>query len=328
MTAISYHDTAKDLQDLDWSCAGPFARPEWFALLENGGPAPVFATVRSGPQAVCLPLSRTGRTLQALTNWYAFTWRVLHTGDAPDDALLEALASDLARHASRVTLTKVPEEDGSSERLQTAFGQAGWRVVAQPCDVNHVLDLKGRSFAQYLAGRPGPLRTTIRRKAGKVAVALSACFDPQDWAAYEAIYAASWKPEEGDPALLRAFAEGESAGGRYRFALARLDGEPVAAQFWTVDGDRAYIHKLAHRPEAEKLSPGTALTAALFERVIDTDGVDHVDFGTGDDAYKRDWMESVRTRWRLDCLRPADPRNWPVLAKAAARKLVSPRKRV
>ncbi len=98
----------------------------------------------------------------------------------------------------------------------------------------------------------------------------------------------------------------------------------MAAQFWTVENGIAYIHKLAHRTGARSLSPGTTLSAALFAHVIDVDHVTLVDFGTGDDPYKRDWMEAVRTRWRLTCLRPGDPRNWPAIGKAMMRKLVSP----
>ncbi|MFB0611576.1 GNAT family N-acetyltransferase [Aurantiacibacter poecillastricola] len=327
MTAISYHDTIDDLQDLDWSGSGPFARPSWFALLEKTVEAPLYATARQGVQAVTLPLRQSGRHLEALTNWYAFTWSDLHTGGPSDAALLEDLARALATRTPRVTLTKLPEEDRTLDRLRTAFRDAGWAVFAQPCDTNHVLEVGGRSFSQYLADRPGPVRTTLQRKAKKVDVTLSTMFEPDVWSAYEAIYADSWKPKEGDPDLLRAFAQSESKAGRYRFALARHEGAPVAAQFWTVDGDTAYIHKLAHRKTADHLSPGTTLTAALFERVIDTDKVARVDFGTGDDPYKRDWMEQVRTRWRLDCLRPENPRNWPVFVRAIARKLVSRRQR-
>ena len=80
---------------------------------------------------------------------------------------------------------------------------------------------------------------------------------------------------------------------------------------------------MAHRESAKPLSPGTTLTAALMERVIDHDGVSLVDFGTGDDAYKRDWMEDARPRYRLECWRKGDPRNWPAIGKARLRKLVS-----
>ncbi|WP_338245190.1 GNAT family N-acetyltransferase [Aurantiacibacter hainanensis] len=322
MTAISYHDTVNDLQGLDWSDAGPFARPEWFGLLENGAFRPLFAKASEGDRAVALPLCRTEYGLEALTNWYAFTWCELRTHES-DTAMLHLLAGDLAKRASRVTLTKLSAEDGTLARIETAFAGAGWITFAEPCDTNHVLRVNGRTYADFLADRPGQLRTTLKRKARKVDVTLSDRFDPAEWGEYEAIYAASWKPAEGDPVMLRAFAQRESEAGRYRFALARHEGTAVAAQFWTVDGDTAYIHKLAHRKDAQNLSPGTTLTAALFERVIDIDGVALVDFGTGDDPYKRDWMEEVRTRWQLTCLRPDHPRNWPVLARHILRKLVS-----
>ena len=323
MTAISYHDTVNDLQDLDWSDAGPFARLQWFALLEESGIKPLFATATGDGNGITLPLHRSVNGLEALTNWYAFTWSDLRAGNPASDIMLDALARDLRQRTHRVTLRKVPEEDGTLARLTHAFRQAGWMVLAEACDTNHVLPVAGRSYAAFLADRPGRLRTTLKRKAKKVHVSLSTRFEPSDWQAYEDIYAESWKPAEGDPALLRAFAMAESAAGRFRFGLARHEGKPVAAQFWTVDGDTAYIHKLAHRSDADALSPGTTLTAALFERVIDIDGVEWVDFGTGDDPYKRDWMEQVRTRWQVTCLRPAAPRNWPTVAKHLLRKLVS-----
>ncbi len=322
MTSINYHRTVNDLQGAAWALPGPFARQSWFALLQSHGMQPLIAAAHDGDEAVVLPLLEHGGRLTPMTNWYAFTFAELRTANAPSE-LLAALARDLAKRAYRIDFTKLAEEAGTLDRFRTAFAGSGWLTFAEPCDTNHVLPLNGRNYAAYLSDRPGQLRTTLKRKAKKVDVTLACQFDPADWAAYEAIYAESWKPEEGDPALLRAFAQSESAADRYRFALARHEGEPVAAQFWTVDGPAAYIHKLAHREVAKPLSPGTTLSAALFEHVIDVDGVQLVDFGTGDDPYKRDWMEQVRTRWRLTCVRPQNPRNWPFIAKSFARKLVS-----
>ncbi|WP_137679114.1 GNAT family N-acetyltransferase [Aurantiacibacter suaedae] len=323
MTAISYHASLNDLQAQGLAEAGPFARPRWFALLEEAGTQPYLACASDGDARVCLPLEKRNRSLVSLTNWYAFTWAPLHTGIAPDAGLLRALAYDLSRRSRRVVFDKLSVEDGTAALLATAFREAGCSVFDEHCDVNHVLALNGRSYADYLAQRPGQLRTTLKRKGRKVEVTLSQEFDAQDWAAYEDIYADSWKPEEGDPELLKRFAMEEAAAGRMRFGLARAEGHPVAAQFWTVENGTAYIHKLAHRESAKSLSPGTTLSAALFAQVIDHDKVDLVDFGTGDDGYKRDWMEAVRERRRLTCLRPGVPANWPELAKAAARKLVS-----
>ena len=181
--------------------------------------------------------------------------------------------------------------------------------------------MRGRSFAEYWAARPGPMRTTLKRKAKKVEVEILTRFCPRAWADYEAVYAASWKPGEGDPALLRRFAEEEGAAGRIRLAVARHEGRAVAAQFWTVENGVAYIHKLAHLEEMKHLSAGTTLSAALFERSIDTDRVAWIDFGTGDDGYKRDWMEEVRPRFRLDCLDARQPRAWLPLARRLAERL-------
>jgi hypothetical protein len=170
------------------------------------------------------------------------------------------------------------------------------------------------------------VRTTIKRKARHLDVAIYTSFDASAWSEYESIYEASWKPSEGKPAMLRRYAEQEGAGGRLRLAIARHEGDAVAAQFWTVENGTAYIHKLAHLEESKSLSAGTVLTAALMEQVIDRDSVDLVDFGTGDDPYKGIWMEETRPRYRIDCLLPGKPGNWPAIAKATIRKLASRRR--
>lgn len=321
MTQVSYHDTVNDLQGLDFAPGGPFARTEWFALLEQAGAKPLVALAREASGVLALPLTCSAKHLESLTNWYAFTWQELASASADRPALLAALARDLRRHGARITLAKLPAE--SAEALRSAFASAGWITRLEPCDTNHVLPLAGRSYEQFMATRPGPLRTTLKRKAKKVEVTIQSHFDPDSWAAYEAVYADSWKPEEGDPALLRRFAEQEGAAGRIRLGLARHQGQVVAAQFWTVEHGTAWIHKLAHLESAKSLSAGTTLSAALFQHVIDNDRVELVDFGTGNDPYKKDWMEQVRTRYRLTCWRPEVPGNWPAVGKALVRKLVS-----
>jgi len=323
VTAISYHASINDVQAQPLAAAGPFARRDWFARLEKTLADPLYAVAEDSSGTVVLPLRRRGRRLESLLNWYGFTWRPLATPYGSVDSLTTALASDLAGRSSRIVFERLPDEDGTARQLQRAFELAGWRVAREQCDTNRVLPVAGRSYAEYLESRPGPLRTTLKRKAKKVEVQISQSFEDDIWSSYEEIYNESWKPQEGDRALLRAFAEAEGAAGRLRLAIARHDGEAVAAQLWTVEDDTAYIHKLAHRESAKPLSPGTTLTAALMEQVIDRDGVKIVDFGTGDDGYKRDWMDEARPRYRLECWRPRDPRNWPWLAKRRLRTLVS-----
>jgi CelD/BcsL family acetyltransferase involved in cellulose biosynthesis len=70
----------------------------------------------------------------------------------------------------------------------------------------------------------------------------------------------------------------------------------------------ASIFKLAHVDGKEALSPGTVLTAELMSRVIDVDGVHTVDFISGDDGYKRDWMSERRQRMALLAFDPLTAR--------------------
>src|SRR3546814_14767298 len=102
--------------------------------------------------------------------------------------------------------------------------------------------------------------------------------------------------------------------------IARIEGVPVAAQYWTVEDGTAFIHKLAHVEDSLKASPGTLLSAALFRRAIEVDGVKRVDFGTGNDGYKRDWMNRHDPLWRIEAFNPSRVAAWGPALKAYARR--------
>lgn len=304
--------------------ASPFDRAAWFDLLEaNGfaGRGRFDAHGSAGSTAAWLPL-RTEKpdVFAGLTNWYSFSIRPLFTGEDQRIDATRALFADLRRNAAHLTLYPVSE----TAEFVVALRGAGWWVKETPAGDHHWLDLGDMDHQTWWASRPGALRNTVQRKAkkGVVDIQLLTDFDPGSWAAYEQIYAASWKPEEGHPALLRAFAEAEGARGHLRMGIARIDGAPVAAQYWTVEDGTAFIHKLAHVEDSLKASPGTLLSAALFHHVIEVDGVKRVDFGTGNDAYKRDWMNRHDPLWRIEAFNPSRVAAWGPALKAYARSLL------
>ncbi|WP_295528841.1 GNAT family N-acetyltransferase [Novosphingobium sp. Chol11] len=304
--------------------SAPFDRLAWLSLLAQECLAPdrcILAVARDGDTVAVLPLRQHAAGLAPLANWYSFFVRPLCNDAARMPELLTPLVQSLAP-AGALELAPMPEAEAML--MRAALREAGWIGEIVPCDTNHVLEVGSRSFAEYWAARPGQLRETVRRKGkkGVVRLRLETAFDPADWAAYEAIYALSWKPSEGNPAFLRRFAEAEAEASTLRLGVAEIDGRAVAAQFWTVEGGTAYIHKLAHDEAARQHSPGTLLSAMMFAHVIDQDRVALVDFGTGDDPYKRDWMESVRPRYRLEYYRPSAIRSWKGLAKLAARQIM------
>jgi Acetyltransferase (GNAT) domain len=330
LIAIEYHADLKEVQ-LDARLAAllspaqqkaPFDRLDWLrGLATSCKMEPMVAAARDDDALVVLPLSRSEDQFIGLSNYYTFRFRPLISGGGDTRALLNALARDLASKTHRITLTGVPEEDGSASLLEAAFQSAGWTVLREQCDWNHVLPIRGRSWAEYFESLPGQLRSTIKRKQKNLECQILDRFDEVAWAHYVAIYDESWKPEEGSIQFLREFALAESARGHLRLGVARFNGEAVAAQIWTVENGTAFIHKLAYRSSAGKLSPGSVLSAAMFERAIETDKVGLIDYGIGDDSYKRDWMEEVRPRYRLDMFRPGSARNWIRLAKSGLARL-------
>lgn len=332
LIAVDYHDDLKEVQGDPVlaallrapSARAPFDRIEWWrGLAQYCGLRPLLAVIRDGTQRGIMPLMRSGSQVRCLSNWYAFRVRPLFTPGADRPAMLAALARSLPAETAHLVLTPLPDEDGEATALTTALRGAGWTTFVEPCDVNHVLDVAARDFATYFAGRNGALRSTHARKAGKVCVRIETVFNPQSWQAYEEVYGQSWKSAEGSPLFLRNFASEEGAAGRLRLAIASIDDRPISAQFWTVEAGTAFIHKLAHVEDAKGLSPGTTLTAALLEHVIDQDRVALVDFGTGDDAYKRDWMEQTRPRYRIEAFRAARPGTWPRIARKVLQKVAA-----
>lgn len=329
MIAVYHSTIAEALADprlhgigLRGPASTPFTRLDWLALLARECLADARCMVAVAHDAdgalAALPYRSGPDGVAALANWYSFSAAPLPAAQDRALPLLTAIARSLSPHgAARFA----PLAEADAALLARAFRAAGWWTATARCDSNHVLPVAGRHFAEYWAARPGRLRETVRRKRAKgtVGLRIATGFDPADWTAYEAVYARSWKPHEGSPAFLRAFAQMEGAAGALRLGLATIDGAPVAAQFWSVEGGTAFIHKLAHDEGARAHSPGTLLTAAMLEHVIDADRVALVDFGTGDDAYKRDWMEAVRPRYQLEAYRPAALRRWPGLLRMAGR---------
>jgi len=83
--------------------------------------------------------------------------------------------------------------------------------------------------------------------------------------------------------------------------------QPVAAQLWFVLHGKANIFRLAYDQAWKQYSPGSILTSFLMEYVIDTDNVTEIDFLTGNDTYKQDWMSERRERWALSCVKRRKP---------------------
>jgi Acetyltransferase (GNAT) domain len=297
--------------------ANLFDRIDWFRRLlrhSSSNLEPLIARAASEGTLAWLMLQRSGNSgFVALANWYTMAFRPMFAGN-PDDARKRMMLTAIAKRIramrdspKQITLSPVPREDGTSALVSRAFKRAGWLVFANQTSTSWTANVAGLSFEDYWAARPGQLRSTYKRKNSKADfdVTIYNKFDEAAWEEFQSVYHDSWKPEEDYPEFLRETALFEGEAGCLRLGICRLDGVAIAAQYWTVERGTAYIHKLAYSESARELSPGTVLSTALFRHVIDNDKVDKIDFGTGDETYKADWMDASAPLDTIEAFNPA-----------------------
>lgn len=296
-----------------------FDRLDWFRLLERHCPPSgklLCLRARAGNRSGWLFLALRHPLADAYANFYSLRFGAV---GRQDEDLITAMAAAL-RDGGVAEADLAPLEDPAP--LALGFRKAGWLAFVTPFVVNWRVDTEGKDFEAFWAERPGQLRNTAKRRAraANLDVTVYDRFEEAAWADYEAVYRASWKPEEGSFPFLRALAEQEGAAGTLRLGIARKDGAPVAAQLWLVESGEATIHKLAYAESAKNLSPGTILSMAMFRHVLDQDRVSRIDYGNGDEPYKADWMEERRTLWQLRAFNPRTLKGLIGAAKAWLRR--------
>jgi len=197
--------------------------------------------------------------------------------------------------------------------LQRGLRVAGLWTDRFFCFGNWFQPVPAGGFDAYWKQRPSPLRHSVERgrrrldRAGDwridIVTAESAQLE-EGLAAYLAVYAQSWKSPEPCPDFMPGLVRMAAREGWLRLGVLWLGQQPLAAQVWLVYGAKANIYKLAYVKGNKKLSAGSVLTAALMQHVMDVDRVAEVDYLSGDDAYKRDWMAERRERVGLVAFDP------------------------
>jgi hypothetical protein len=207
------------------------------------------------------------------------------------------------------------EWDGWPDLLAGAR-RAGLRALRFDHFGNWHEDVRGLDWSAYLLGRPGALRETIRRRLKRAEKLPGARFSlltqPEEMdaaaEAFESVYRRSWKEPEPYPSFNVALMRAMAARGVVRLGVWNLGDEPVAVQFWVVTAGRAIVLKLAHDEASKAHSPGTVLTALMLRHLLDREHVAEIDFGRGDDVYKKDWAAQRRQRVGVLLVNPGTPR--------------------
>ncbi|MCY4756645.1 GNAT family N-acetyltransferase [Pelomonas aquatica] len=266
-----------------------------------------------------------GREVSALSNYYTAIYAPALADDLQPEDLLP-LTRALRKNGARAAAYRFAPMDPASREfalLKRALALAGLSSHAYFAFGNWYEPVR-QNWADYLKDRAGQVRSTIKRNAKKFAAEGGRLEIVQGGerleasiAAYQAVYAQSWKVAEPYPDFVPGLIRLSARRGWLRLGLAWLGEKPVAAQIWIVANGRADIYKLAYDEAHKALAPGTLLTALLMEQAIDVDGVLEIDYLIGDDPYKAAWMSRRRERFGLVAYDPLTPRGLLGLTRQA-----------
>ncbi len=299
-----------NLEPMSGEAGELFQQADWFSLLQAKGfehaPQRVDWAIAPGTALPLMPAAAGGAGLVSLSNYYSGLYGPQGVALAPGwDAT--AAAQTLRRLPGRGILRLQPLDADAPwlAPLETALRAQGWWTDRFFAFGNWHQPVPDGGFATYWAARPSPLRHSVERgqrrlaRAGRWRIDIAQAPGPelaQAAAAYAQVYANSWKQPEAAAGFVPALIDWAAARGVLRLGVLWLDDAPLAVQIWLTQGGVARIFKLAYVQGQEKLSPGSVLTAAMMAHAMDVDRVLEVDYLSGDDAYKADWMAARRER--------------------------------
>ncbi len=304
-----------------------FLSRSWFYNLAQNALHPKarvrFVAVENGPgeSALLLPVyysddgALSPRTVTGLTNFYTPLFEPLISANCDRVQALYAMARTMAdrRHRWDVANLRWLEKDSPLfSEIVEGFRQAGFVVQTYLCSGNWYEPVEGRDFQQYLQGLRSSVRNIARSKAKKVERSGRARLEivrsceslGPAIQAYDKVYNSSWKTPEPFPGFMPRLLQSFAQAGWLRLGLAYVDDEPAAAQVWFVANGVASIYKIAYDPKFKDLSIGTYLTLHMIQNAIDIEKVSEIDYLTGDDRYKQDWMSRRRERWGILAMNP------------------------
>jgi len=309
---------------LDAEEASVFLGLTWFeafaaTLVDDGWRLRLFVflhAAKNGQAVAIIPLWQKigSRHIESLSNYYSSLYAPVIAKPLLQQApllaaLFEIFLSQLVNQDKLISLNLHPiayPAPWVDVLCQVAKAQ-GLYAQRYFCFGNWYLELGGRQAKQYFSSLPSRLRNTLKRKHNQVKANVDCQVRivtrseelAQAYLHYRKIYANSWKGEESHPAFIEKMLNDFAHRGQLRLGILEINGEAAAAQFWLLVYDQASIYKLAYDEKFARYSVGSLLTEAMFTQLIDQDKVTEVDFLSGDDTYKKDWMSHRRQRYGL-----------------------------
>ena len=289
---------------------------EWYKELISSalkpGASPIIITAEENDSTVILPLQIYYRNdkkhLGALTTVYShnFSPIVIEKKSFNDELITHCI--DFAIKNYRPIIIDIEPIDLNS-LLTTALIKGVQRHMLTDTyfRFGNWLHHEIESFTHYKNTLQSQLKNTIERRQKKLDknhVWEFKLFTKIDEIAsayeeYKYLYRLRWKKDEGNSKFIDAVVLDLAEKGQLRLGILYIDNKPSAAQIWINTNNTAAIFKLAYDESYKKYSPGTLLTYMMAKYSIEQDKVTKLDFLSGDDYYKRQWMSERGEKWGI-----------------------------
>ncbi|WP_371187660.1 GNAT family N-acetyltransferase [Thalassotalea maritima] len=249
-------------------------------------------------------------TIHSMSNYYTPEYNFLDSCEQQSSLINNHISLDIQSIKKTKYIQLVPLKDAQLKLFKSIFDSANFLCIPYRHSTNwYEPDIK--SVDDYWNKRGSRLKNTIRRKKSKLLkneqfkIVIPEMTNEKDFykylAQYHHVYLKSWKKNEPYPEFIDELYYQAWQREQLVFGFVYHNNCPIASQAWILSSQKAHIYKLAHDPAYTKQSPGSILTAELVNHVILKHNINYIDFLTGDDKYKADWMSCKQQLWGLQC---------------------------
>jgi CelD/BcsL family acetyltransferase involved in cellulose biosynthesis len=300
----------------------PWLSWEWFALFlkyfMKNSTLFILLVYKSGEIAAIAPLAIAerkykgllrARVVQFISNMHSPVSSFIFSDSCIDSqkAIVERIVRyfhDEYTDWDVLEFEKIPEENHFFSTLTDAISAVSLKHRTYPCKGDWYLDGITYSFAEYFKSLPRIHRKDTNRNKRRLQDKGDLTFyiksDTEELEKYLDLYSEvrgkSWKAEEKDSGFLREVTKLATEKGWLRLTFLFLNGAPIACDKWMVWNKIGYAWDGLYDLKFSNYSPGKVLESEIIEYMIDKEKVFEIDFGEGDEAYKKRWTPRRRER--------------------------------
>jgi len=287
--------------DVDWydllqkHITGPDEKIIYYCILDQRKKIQaVFPLVKSPGKAT------SGYALKSLANFYTMEYiPPITNGPRKSRKVINAFVNYLFHEEKGwVSLDIFPLDETKLEVIYLREKLAmHFPITSSLCHKNWIYINNNKNFDDYIACSP-PRIKDIRREERRVLkqheVDFRMYIDDENMENaiqdYFTVYDNSWKEKENYPEFIPDLIRLCAQKNMLRLGILYIDGIASAAQLNIFHDNITLIYKLSYQEQYKNLSAGAILSFKMMQYAFSQDNSRLIDYGCGNDEYKKNWM--------------------------------------